>query len=147
MHATLRRPHTRPTAVTRPTGVSPERHAPRPGSRRAMLELALAYIEEHLEDGSLTPDRVAAGIFVSKRHLYMLFQDAPRSVSRHIIGRRLQVIAERLVDPEHAHLSAAEIAMRVGFKEASHFARAFKAEFGVTPGRYRSERRAALRAA
>jgi AraC-like DNA-binding protein len=109
-------------------------------SRQAMLDQAMAFIEEHLENEHLSPAMVAAGIFVSKRYLYMLFQQEPRSVSRHIILRRLEVIARRLLDPRWSHLSVSDLVMRMGFKNPSHAARAFKAEYGTTPGRFRAER-------
>ncbi len=59
---------------------------------------------------------------------------AGTSPHRYLTGRRLDA-AHRLI-AEGAALS--ETAMRVGFADQSHMTRAFKARFGLTPGRFRA---------
>lgn len=44
-----------------------------------------------------------------------------------------------LSDPLLAHLGITAIGYDVGFKDAAHFSRAFKARFGMTPSRHRAE--------
>jgi AraC family transcriptional regulator len=51
--------------------------------------------------------------------------------ARHV---RLQWVARRLVESED---SLATIAIRAGFADQSHLTRAFRIQFGVTPGQYR----------
>ncbi len=59
---------------------------------------------------------------------------AGTSPHRYLTGRRLDA-AHRLI-AEGTALS--EAAMRVGFADQSHMTRAFKARFGLTPGRFRA---------
>jgi AraC-like DNA-binding protein len=113
---------------------------PIPPQRRAMLAAAKAFIDVHLHDPELSPDDIAGGIYISKRYLHVLFQDADESVTRYVIARRLAEAHDRLSDRRHAHLSIRDMAARVGFKDPSHFARAFKSRYGVTPGRFRKSR-------
>lgn len=58
------------------------------------------------------------------------------SPHRYALRRRLDAVRERL-----GGRPAAELALEAGFADQAHFTRAFKAAFGLTPGRY-----AALRA-
>ncbi|HRD60362.1 MAG TPA: AraC family transcriptional regulator [Nocardioides sp.] len=122
------------TAVLRRQLVPP---SPTQSPRQAMLSRAKAFIDAHLGDELLTPDVVAQGIFISKRYLHMLFQEGGESFTRYLINRRLAVGRHQLRDTRVAHLTVADIAGRVGFKDPSHFARAFKTKYGVTPSRFR----------
>lgn len=51
--------------------------------------------------------------------------------------RRLEVAAERLVDPGHAHLAIGALAYGCGFANQAHVAKRFRARFGLTPSDYR----------
>jgi AraC family transcriptional regulator len=52
-------------------------------------------------------------------------------------GLRLEWAAERLLDEE---ATIAEIALRAGFYDQSHFSRAFRRRFGITPAGWRRSR-------
>ncbi|WP_408610724.1 helix-turn-helix domain-containing protein [Kineobactrum salinum] len=67
----------------------------------------------------------------------MLFEAEDVSVSRYIQRLRLQGCRNTLENPAFAQYTVSEIGYRHGFKDSSHFSRAFKAEFGVTPARCR----------
>ena len=54
---------------------------------------------------------------------------------------RLQLAARSL---EKTSRGVAEIAAEVGYESEAAFNRAFKREFGLPPGRYRSDRKPAL---
>jgi AraC-like DNA-binding protein len=69
----------------------------------------------------------------------LLFQAEGTSPARWILERRLAQATRLLTDPEQAKLSVTEIAFGVGFKDASHFTRAFKSLHGLGPREYRHD--------
>ncbi|MDZ5431380.1 transcriptional regulator FeaR [Pseudomonas fluorescens] len=100
--------------------------------------LALALIDEQLQDSLLSPAAVARRLHFSLRSLYRLFEERGESVSRYIQHRRLIKIAEELSVPSKKHESITQIAFKWGFSDAAHFSRAFKREFEQTPRDYRA---------
>ncbi|MFV0374107.1 helix-turn-helix domain-containing protein [Microbacterium sp.] len=96
------------------------------------------FIDTHLADRDLGPSMIAAAHFISLRHLHGLFHRRNTTVSKHIKARRLQRCHRDLLDATHAQDSVVSIAARWGFADATHFSRAFKAAFGVPPGRLRA---------
>ncbi len=97
------------------------------------------YIDEHLGDPDLTPDRIAAAHHVSRRYLYKLFAADGVSVSRWIRERRLERCRRDLANPVLGDLSVSAIALRHGFTDPAHFSRLFRAAYGVTPSQYRRD--------
>ena len=98
-----------------------------------------AYIDANLADPQLSCEDIARKHGISERYLRRLFQDSAMSVSEWIWARRLEQASRDLVDPLHAHLSITAIGFDVGFKDAGHFSRAFKARFGMTPKSWRAQ--------
>lgn len=109
------------------------------GVRREYLHRIRTFIRRHLDDERLGPDWIAESHRISTRYLHMLFETEGVSVSRHIQQLRLEACRGALRDAAFSEFSVAEIAYRFGFKDASHFSRAFKAEFAVTPARFRRD--------
>jgi AraC-like DNA-binding protein len=68
----------------------------------------------------------------------MLFEDTGRSLSEHLMERRLQTAAAMLRDPAMQHLRIADIAALAGFTDLSHFNRSFRRRYGDTPSGLRS---------
>lgn len=95
------------------------------------------FIDEHLGDPHLTPDRIAAEHYVSRRYLYKLFEADGVSVSRWIRTRRLECCRADLRNPALSDLTVTSIALRRGFTDPAHFSRLFRAAFGTTPSQYR----------
>jgi AraC-like DNA-binding protein len=91
------------------------------------------YIESHLGEGDLSPDRIAAALKVSTRHLSELFEQEGSSVMRHVWLRRLQRSRLQLEDRAHASRSISSIAFALGFNSMSHFSRSFRTQFDVSP--------------
>ncbi len=114
-----------------------------PPGRAELARRVRAYIEEHLGDHDLTPGRIAAAHYVSRRSLYNLFEaDVGVSVARWIRERRLERARADLANPALDDLSVTTIALRHGFADPAHFSRAFRAAYGCAPSEYR--RRAAV---
>ncbi|MEQ8801850.1 MAG: helix-turn-helix domain-containing protein, partial [Haliea sp.] len=115
------------------------------GVRQEYLNRIRQFIRKHLGDQRLTPDWIAAAHNISTRYLHMLFEAESVSICRYIQQLRLQACSQALVDGAFAHSTVAEEAYQYGFKDASHFSRAFKAEFGATPVQFRREHAAGVK--
>lgn len=100
-------------------------------------------IQEQLGDSALSCERVAAQIGISSRHLTRLFALEDTLPSRFILEQRLVQARELLVARRGAGLDVSEVAYRHGFTSQAHFARAFKARFGMTPSQAREAQRMA----
>ncbi len=97
----------------------------------------LAYIESHLSAAELTPTRIAAALHMTPRNLHYLFATEGETVARYILRRRLEesIRALTCVPPQQRTLT--EIALDLGFGSVTHFGRAFRRCYGVTPSEYR----------
>lgn len=100
--------------------------------RRAAVE----YIKQNLSDPSLTAERIAEALFISRRRLYQLFDDGD-GVSGRIRQLRIDRARELLSDPAHAVRGVGEISRQCGFANAAHFSRTFRKVVGETPREYR----------
>jgi transcriptional regulator GlxA family with amidase domain len=116
--------------------------APQPADARealrtAMHVRALAAIRRRLGDAELSPRMIARAAGLSERLLHRLFQERGETVMGRARLERLDLAAQLLTSSPLR--SVADIAFSCGFKDASHFARAFAARFGKTPTRWRDQ--------
>jgi AraC family transcriptional activator of tynA and feaB len=109
----------------------------RAGSARSRAA-ALADIEEHLTDEDLSPAGTARRLGLSVRSLHGLFAGSELSYAASVRRLRLDRARRALVDPELAHLRVIDIAADAGFGNVAGFHRAFRREFGRTPGEIRA---------
>jgi AraC-like DNA-binding protein len=99
----------------------------------SLMQRALALIDLELAD--IDAQTLAARLGVSRRYLDKLFSRTGTSVSQFLWERRLGSAADQL---QAAHSgSVAEVAYSVGFKDLSHFSRAFHKRFGAPPRAWR----------
>jgi AraC-like DNA-binding protein len=108
---------------------------------RAPIELALLaqarrYVEPHVHQRDLTPERIGHAIGVSRSTLYTLFEPHG-GVAAYIRSRRLARIHALLSDP-HNRESIRDLAMRHGFVSEAHFSRAFRQAYGYPPREVRA---------
>lgn len=108
--------------------------------RASQLQAIKAFIAEHLRDDDLSPDVVARAHYISKRHLYKLFEAEDVGVSEFIRHERLERCRHDLRDPALAHESLSRIAADWGFTRAEHFSRLFRSAYGCSPSEYRAGR-------
>jgi len=108
------------------------RHARKP-IRGAFTERVRRYVDAHLLDPDLTPDRICRDAGVSRAKLYQLFDDQG-GIMAHIRRRRLRRAYHALAASGGPRPPIAGIAASHGFASEKHFYRLFKAEFGHTPG-------------
>ena len=93
------------------------------------------YIEKHLTDPDLSPGSIASGCQINLRYMHRLQAMEKETLARYILRRRLEECARALAAPQQRR-SVTEIAFLYGFKSATHFGRAFRDRYGVTPGKY-----------
>lgn len=107
--------------------------------REARRHAIRDYAERNLGDPALSPASVAAHFRCSTRYLHGLFAEGGESFMRWVLARRLARCRQALLDPALRERTIADIAFRWGFQDLSHFGRAFKATFGMTPRECRAE--------
>jgi AraC-like DNA-binding protein len=99
--------------------------------RVALLPQVRRHIERSLHDPELTPSRIAEANAISVRTLHAMFANTGESVSDYVRRHRLERSREALLSQPDA--AVIDISGKWGYKNASHFARAFKAEYGIAP--------------
>ena len=123
------------TLAYRPIG-----EAPAGSGRVQWMAKARGFIDEHICEPELGVAAIAAALGVSSRYVQMLFAAGGATPTAFIQERRLRMAAERLRRPDAPCIT--EVAMAVGFNDLTHFGRAFRRRYGVTPRDYRDGARA-----
>jgi AraC-like DNA-binding protein len=100
------------------------------------------HIENNLKDPDLSPASIARAQSLSPRYMRLLFAKQNETVSQYILRRRLEECAKRLCDIGWRSQTVTEIAFACGFNNASHFARTFRQQFGMSAREYRLARAA-----
>lgn len=99
------------------------------------VKAAAALMRRHVEE-PLTIDAIASKLILSRRALELAFQaHAQMSPGQLYRSIRLSEARRRL---EQTRDSVAEISLRSGYRDATAMARAFKAEFGISPSAARA---------
>lgn len=120
-------------------------HEQNPGalylSRSGTLSLIRVkeFIASHLHLGELDSETIAAATGLSSRYINQLFAGENTSLMRYVWQQRLMHSARALHHSAHRHQSISEIALACGFNDFSHFSRAFKSQFGLSPRSYRQQ--------
>jgi AraC family transcriptional regulator len=100
------------------------------------VDRAIWYIETHLDSNASLED-IASHACVSKHHLLRAFAAATGlSIMRYVRSRRLSAAARRLAQGSPDILA---IAMDTGYSSHEAFTRAFRDQFGLTPGEVRAQ--------
>ena len=95
-----------------------------------LVDQVLHYIGRHINE-ELTLDGLAERFFVSKYHLSHTFtKEVGVSLHRYITLRRL-LMARQLLS---TGIPAGQASSACGFTDYTSFYRAFKAEYGISPG-------------
>lgn len=97
-----------------------------------------AYVQQHLADPALDVARIAAALRLSPSSVHRVFAGEPCSVSEWIWSQRLERLARDLADPALRRRSVSDLAFALGFNDAAHVSRAFKARFGCSPRDHRT---------
>ena len=105
----------------------------------ALYTRIVEYILLHLADQSLTPERIAAAHDISLRQLYRIWSHSQLGVAEWIIAERLARAAAALTDDHQRHTPIWVVAHSLGFKDAAHFSRRFRAAYGMPPRVWRHD--------
>jgi AraC-like DNA-binding protein len=109
-----------------------------PKITRFHLERIKAYLRAHLRDPGLTLDTLAQALRLSVAHIHRLFAHEGCTVCEWLWGQRLEHCAAELASAAHGHRSVGEIALSWGFSDPSHFSRAFRKRYSMSPRDWRN---------
>jgi AraC-like DNA-binding protein len=105
---------------------------------RATLQLQIIeYLRAHLGEHDLTAARIAANHHISVRHLYSVLAASGISLGDWVRDHRLEECRRELARPRARAATIASIAHRWGFGDATHFGRAFREAYGMSPREWR----------
>lgn len=108
----------------------------RTNARRTPVDQAMGFMAENL-DKPVTLERVAREVHLSASRLSHLFTDLEGgSFREQLIAMRLEKARDLLA---HTSWPVNDIALRVGYADASFFCRIFARRFKLSPGKYRAE--------
>lgn len=100
------------------------------------VESMVSFINAHIDDADLSPDRLAESASLSLRNLYRRFKELELpSPSDFIKQQRITYAAKLLVTTNE---TVQEIIYSSGFSNRSHFYKEFDKRFGMTPKDYRT---------
>lgn len=103
-------------------------------SKNYLLTRLLDYIDRNLSDPDLSPHHVAQQFGISIRYVHKLFGQFGSTFGAHVTTERLNRIRWDLQVSSGRRPSISSLAYRWGFNDLSTFHRAFKRQFGCTPG-------------
>ena len=110
--------------------------AARYGVHNRKLIQVISAMEQHMED-PLTPADLAQEIGVTRRQLERLFSSALKDTPTHFyLQLRLNRARELLLQTD---MTITSICVACGFESPSHFSRTYRARFGSSPRRDRSQ--------
>ncbi len=100
-----------------------------------LLDKAIAFIDEHYSDESISLDRVARTVNVSPNYFSAVFsQEVGQTFIEYLTGKRID---EAKCILRKTNKRSSEIAVAVGYKDPHYFSFVFKKVTGYTPNEYR----------
>ena len=96
-----------------------------------MFDTLARYLSRNIDDAELNQTSLAAAAGVSPRTLNRMFAHRGTTPMRWVLDRRLELAYEMLAAQRVRTVT--EAAYAFGFKDGSHFSRAFSRKFGVPP--------------
>jgi AraC-like DNA-binding protein len=116
----------------------------RPTSAESLFARVTSFMASYLGDADLSPARIAAEHNISVRYLHLLFAQQGLTVRTWLVRERLEGARRALAAAGPGHqASIAAVGRMWGFPDAGHFARRFRAAYGMSPTQWRQLRRGA----
>lgn len=101
-------------------------------------ETLLVFCRKNLFRPDLSPPMAAFHLRISVRTIHLRFQRMGTTFGAWVLAERLEACRRALENTMLARQSISEIAFDCGFRELSHFSKAFKMRYGVSPRSYRA---------
>ncbi len=102
---------------------------------RSLLKQAVAYIDRHYTEESLSLNQVAREVNISANYLSAVFsQEIGATFTEYVSGKRMDLAKELLRTTDKR---SGEVAAAVGYKDPHYFSFLFKKTQGCTPRDYR----------
>jgi len=117
------------------------RHRSRMRRRSGLYERLVDVMQANLSNPHIGPTLLAEKCGVSVRAVHYAFAGRGATVAATIREQRLQRCRRDLRDPSLSARTIGSIAYAWGFKDVTHFAHAYRARFGISPGRDRGAAR------
>ena len=99
-------------------------------------------VQRHILNNIANPefgtDDLAAEMCMSRRSLYMLFEESNTTPARLIRDTRLELAMHMLADNTQRHRKITDIVFDIGFNDYATFSRIFKIQYGQTPSEFRA---------
>lgn len=112
-------------------------HIPKLGGSARFLTLRLrAAVDSQLANADADRASIAGAVGVSERHANRVLAQEGTSIMRLLLTRRLAKCASALRDPRDRR-RIEDIGYAHGFRDLSHFSRAFKNHYGLSPREFR----------
>jgi len=109
--------------------------------RARVVNRAADYIAENLGE-PINLDDMSRAAGMSKFHLHRVFKEnVGTTLGRYLGEARLKAALHLLSGPETASMSTLDVALQVGFEDASAFSRSFQRRYGLTPSSLRQGNR------
>ncbi len=105
---------------------------------RRQIEKMREWVARDPGNSQIDADMLARTFGMSRRSLYRLFATLGTTPGRWINDVRLDQAYRYLFDGGADHGSVSQVAFAAGFSDSSHFARAFRRRFGVSPSECRA---------
>jgi AraC-like DNA-binding protein len=107
------------------------------------LQKVLLYIEDHLNDSSLSVEQLSKHMSLSRSSMYTkVLELTGQTPVEYIRSVKLDKAAVLL---EKSDMNVAQVAYSTGFATPNYFAKAFKAKFNMQPSEYMQLKRAQKR--
>jgi AraC family transcriptional regulator of adaptative response / methylphosphotriester-DNA alkyltransferase methyltransferase len=106
-------------------------------TRRRLYLLARVVVARHYRQ-QLTIEAVAAAVSSSPRQLQRVYaQVGETTFKEDLLARRMAAAAELLI--EQRAIPVHDVARIVGYRQAPHFAKAFRRRYGLSPANFREQ--------
>jgi len=113
----------------------------RPASTESLYARITSFMASYLGDADLSPARIAAEHNISVRYLHLLFAQQGLTVRTWLVRERLEGARRTLATRSGRQASVAVVGRMWGFPDAGHFARRFRAAYGMSPTQWRQMHR------
>ena len=98
---------------------------------KEFIQKVMAYINEHIDDPSLSVDELASEVFLSRSQFYRKIKALTNNTAVEFIRKVRLERAKQLIETGNTNIN--DVCFAVGFSTPSYFSKCFKNEFGVLP--------------